>query len=255
MIRLSLRQFRAQGWVAIGLLWTFSGCSAARSCSSERSVSVWYSSQVSSLKWLQPLIVKPKSSSTTTAPASRRPNVNASCAASNAALASPPPAADSAWPSSKQRPTATAEDCPWAPPNSAASTHESASKPFSARAKAARGCRRARSPRLPTVCITRHSTRGHLPLPFAFVEQADAARSRCIARRQVARPAVVGVRLSVGVNGRGAIAVAGRVARCVLLSAGWSARTSAWIASLAYLMLTPSGWPPAFLLSWIMRFG
>src|SRR6267154_446679 len=36
---------------------TFSGCSAARSCTSERSVSVWYSSQVSSLKLLQPLSV------------------------------------------------------------------------------------------------------------------------------------------------------------------------------------------------------
>ena len=55
---------------------------------------------------------EPKSSSTTTAPASRQPNANASCAASNAALAPPPPAADSAWPSSKQKPTATAEDCP-----------------------------------------------------------------------------------------------------------------------------------------------
>jgi hypothetical protein len=36
---------------------SLSGCSAARSCDSERSVSTWYSSQVSSLKWLQPLIV------------------------------------------------------------------------------------------------------------------------------------------------------------------------------------------------------
>src|ERR1019366_3113048 len=36
---------------------TLSGYSAARSCSSARSVSVWYSSQVSSLKWPQPLSV------------------------------------------------------------------------------------------------------------------------------------------------------------------------------------------------------
>ena len=33
---------------------SLSGCSAARSCSSARSKSVWYSSQVSSLKWPQP---------------------------------------------------------------------------------------------------------------------------------------------------------------------------------------------------------
>jgi hypothetical protein len=35
---------------------SLSGCSPARSCSSARSTSVWYSSQVSSLKLLQPLI-------------------------------------------------------------------------------------------------------------------------------------------------------------------------------------------------------
>ena len=41
-------------------LWSsrsFSGFSFARSWSSDRSTSVWYSSQVSSLKWLQPAIV------------------------------------------------------------------------------------------------------------------------------------------------------------------------------------------------------
>ena len=36
---------------------TFSGCSAARLCNSERSTSMWYSSHSSSLKLLQPLIV------------------------------------------------------------------------------------------------------------------------------------------------------------------------------------------------------
>ena len=60
---------------------------------------------------------------------------NGSCAASNAALAPPPQAADSASPSSKPKPTATAEACPWTPPNSEDSAHGSASRPVSAPAQ------------------------------------------------------------------------------------------------------------------------